>query len=769
MGRRTPVRVVGNLPFAVTSFVGRQREIREVRALLATARLVMLTGVGGAGKTRLAVEVASMSGRVFPDGVWLVDLAGVRDAEMVALEVVTSLGIVDLSNRTVEDHLIDRLDDLRALLVLDNCERVVDACGALCDHLLRSCAELCILATSRVSLGAAGEHVYPVLPLSMPIADSPVTPAALAAYDAPTLLVERARAVRPDFILTDRDIPAAVRVCRRLDGIPLAIELAAARLRSMSLSAVLERLEDRFALLAVTTTAVVPRQRTLRALIDWSYELCTSAERLLWARLSVFAGGCTLDAAESVCAGPDLPSGGILDLIDHLVSESILALTSTDGAPQYRMLETIREYGWHRLTEADEPDPLRKRHCDYYLALAERSAELWNGPHQADGLAELRAEHDNLQAALDWASSTPAATEDALRLVIALRYHWCCDWFLADGRRWTDRVLDSADQNSPERIQALWVAAWVRVLQGDHDAAHRALDECEIRATAQGDSHAMGWVHSLRGTLAASRGDLAAAISLFERVVTDFSADEDLARLTLFQLAMRQADTGDPEAGATARRGIDLADQCGERWSKSLALLALGYHHFAHGEYGKAAAATCDALEIQSGFNDHLGTALMMELLAWTTTARGEHRRAARLLGAGASLWRRIGTSFEAFGPYVSNLHMDCERVVAASLPEAVLHAEREHGQSLDRHRAIDYALDRCQRPSAHTDRDDTVLTAREQQVAEFVSQGLSNRQIAEQLVVSPRTVDHHVENILGKLGFSSRAQVAAWTATHRH
>ncbi|MGK8503213.1 ATP-binding protein [Nocardia asiatica] len=321
MSRRKPARVVGNLPFPITSFVGRQREIRSVRELLANARLVTLTGVGGVGKTRLATEVAAASGQSFPDGTWLVDLADVGDADLLARAVMTSLGVVDLSNRGAGEQLVDHLADLDALLVLDNCEHLVQACGSLCDRLLRSCARLRILTTSREALGIMGEHVYPVLPLSMPTPDAPVTPTALTAFEAPMLLLERARAVRPGLTKAECDMDAVIRVCDRLDGIPLAIELAASRLRSLSLQALLERLEDRFAVLAVDARATVPRQRTLRALIDWSYGLCRPDERLLWARLSVFAGGFSLAAAEGACSGPDLPPERILDLIDHLVAQ----------------------------------------------------------------------------------------------------------------------------------------------------------------------------------------------------------------------------------------------------------------------------------------------------------------------------------------------------------------------------------------------------------------------------------------------------------------
>ncbi|MFI6776058.1 ATP-binding protein [Nocardia sp. NPDC050412] len=769
MGRSRPTRVVGNLPFAVTSFVGRQREIREVRELLATARLVTLTGVGGVGKTRLASEVAAISGRSFPDGVWLVDLSAVGDPDLVARTVLTSLAIVDVSNRTIEEQLVEHLADLQALIVLDNCEHLVDACSALCNLLLRSCAGLRIMTTSRELLGVAGEHVYTVPTLSMPSPYDPVTLGALAAYDAPAMLVERARAVRPDLTLTERDADVVARVCERLDGIPLAIELAAARLRSLSLSAVLDRLEDRFVLLAGSIRAAVPRQRTLRALIDWSYELCLPTEQLLWARLSVFSGGFTLAAAEGVCAGPDLPRERILDLIDHLVAQSILAPVPTDGPPRYRMLETIREYGWQRLTERDATDSVCKRHCDHYLTLAERIAGAWNGPGQAAGLAELRTEFDNLQAALDWATSTPTAAREALALVTALRYHWCADGFLGEGRRWTDRALRVADDVCPERVSALWVAGWVRLLLGDTEAATEALDECAAGAAAMGDRHSLGWVSCLRGTAEAFPGRLAPAIAAFEKTVADYSDDDDVVCMTLFQLAMAQAHAGDRSAGATARRGIELADQQDERWTKSYSLWALGHDQYVRGDYGTAVESTRAALEIQREFNDHVGAALMMELLAWIAAARGEYRHAARLMGAVGSVWRRIGTSITAFGPQLGAQHSACERTLTQSLRQAEQRAETARGAALDHAQAIGYALDPNQTAQEPDEQQNTELTTRERQVAEFVAQGLSNRQIAERLVLSPRTIDRHLENILCKLGYSSRAQIAAWTArAHR-
>jgi predicted ATPase/DNA-binding CsgD family transcriptional regulator len=753
------------MPFAITSFVGRERDIREVRRLLVAARLVTLTGVGGVGKTRLATEVAAAAGQSFPDGVWLVDLAPVGDADLVAQAVMTSLRINDISNRSAEQQVVDHLVGLHALLVMDNCEHLVQRCGALCEHLLRSCAELRILATSRESLGIVGEHVYPVPPLSMPTSGTAITLTALAAFEAPTLLLERARAVRPEITVTDGDTEVVTRVCHRLDGIPLAIELAASRLRSLTMTGLLERLDDRFTLLNLDARATAPRQQTLRALIDWSYGLSRPAEQLLWARLSVFAGGFTLDAAEGVCSGPDLPREQILDLIDHLITQSILVLILGDGPPRYRMLETIREYGWHRLTELGETGTLRKRHCDYYLALADRSVEAWDTSGQAASLAELRAEHDNFQTALDWATSEPTAAHEALVLVATLRNHWCADKFLADGRRWTERALRRTATDNPDRIPALWVLGWIMLLQGDHDHAEQVLEECITCATAADDYDSIARARSLRGTAAIFRGRLAESIAIFESVLTDFPDDDDLARLILFQLAMSQAHAGDDRASETARRGVALADKVGEQWTKSLALWALGFDQYLHGRHDEAITSICAALEIHAvWFDDHVATALMFELVAWIAAARGEDRRAARLLGAVGSEWRRIGTSITAFGPDLGKAHDTCERITAAALPEAVLRSERARGERLDHEQMIAYVLDHHKKAAEPAKRDDTVLTAREQQVAELVAEGLSNRQIAKLLVVSPRTVDRHLENILGKLGFSSRAQIAAWT-----
>jgi non-specific serine/threonine protein kinase len=429
---------VGNLPVDMTSFVGRRHEVAEVKRLLTASRLVTLTGVGGVGKTRLALRVANEVQRAFPDGVWLVELAALGDPGLVAQTVASALDIRDLSTRRPVTVLTDHLADTQLLLVLDNCEHLLDACAAVADALLRACPGLRILTTSRQALSIAGEHIFTVPPLSVPDANVPSPAEALAHYEAVTLLIERAAAIAPGFSVTQENHVAVARLCAQLDGIPLAIELAAARLRSLSVDQVAERLESRYRLLTGGSRAAPPRHQTLRALIDWSYELCSEQEKRLWARMSVFAGGFDLMAAESICAGEELNADAILEVVDHLVAKSVLFSEMQDGRVRYRLLETIRQYGRERLTESGQEAGLRLRHRDFYLRLAQQSVSEWCGPGQEAWLARLRIEHDNLRAALDFCMTDPAETQAGLDLASALRFHWiAAASSVRDGAGWT--------------------------------------------------------------------------------------------------------------------------------------------------------------------------------------------------------------------------------------------------------------------------------------------------------------------------------------------
>ncbi|MGW0838785.1 ATP-binding protein [Streptomyces sp. NPDC002787] len=738
---------VGNLPAPLTTFVGRRRDLVEIRRRLRTTRLLTLTGLGGVGKTRLALEVAAASATDFADGVWLVDLAPVRDPSLAANATATALGVPDLGARPITDQLAGYLSHRGPLIVLDNCEHLVDACAELAQALLAASPGLCILATSRRTLGIFGEHVFTVAPL--------------APDDAVELLRDRTSAVRPGFQVTDDNRAQVLRLCEDLDGLPLAIELAASRLRTLTVEQAVNRLKDRFRLLATGSRTARPRQRTLRALIDWSHELCTPAERLLWSRLSVFADDFCLDAAEAVCAGDGIGREDVLDLLDQLVVQSVVLPTQREGLPRYRLLETVRQYGRERLAESGQEQRMLRRHRDFYLALAEHVADGWYGPGQRESLLRLRAEHANLRMALE-CGGDPQAT---LALAAALRFHWGEGGFLGEGRRWLDRALADAPEPTPARARALWVVAWVAVLQRDHAAAGRWLDEADELGERLDDPVVCAHVKSLRGTSAMFCGRMEEAMSLFEAAVAAHTETGEEIGLVyaLLQLGTAQSHIGDPHATENCRRAVVAAEAQGERLVRAHALWTLGYDAWIHRDLTEAAALIRTALENEHGFNDYVRVALMLEQLAWITAARGGHEEAARLLGAARVLWRDIDTPISVFGPHMVEQHARCEEDVVRALGPAAYEKALAGGGS---HRGPDEAIAtalRTELEPATTDPAPSPLTPREREVAALVAKGMSNRQIASALKRSPRTVDGHVENILAKLGFSCRARIASW------
>ncbi|MEU1476684.1 LuxR C-terminal-related transcriptional regulator [Streptomyces sp. NPDC005760] len=745
----------GNLPVAFTSFVGRRHLLAEIRRVLGPARLLTLTGMGGVGKTRLAIEAAAASRKAFADGVWLVDLAPVREPLSVADAAAAALGVPELGARPALDQLAGYLAGRRALIVLDNCEHLIDACAELAQALLSAAPEVRILATSRQTLGIAGEHVLVVPPLSVP-------------EEAVELLRDRATAVRPEFRITDLNRAGASRLCADLDGLPLAIELAASRLRTLTVEQAVDRLEDRFTLLTSGSRTARPRQRTLRALVDWSYELCGPAERLLWNRLSVFVGGFALDAVESVCVGEGIAPHEVVDLLDRLVGQSIVLATEQEGLPRYRMLETIRRYGRLRLAESDEEQRLLTKHRDFFLALAERTAVTWYGPGQQQTLARLRAEHNDLLAALDHDGDPQAE----LALAAALRYHWCADRFLGEGRRRLEHALASSPEPTSARARALWAAAWVALVQGDPAAADGWLTEAGELGDRLDDPAVRANVLGFRGTLALFRGHLEEAVPLFEGAVAAHTAlgEEATTVFWLFQLARTQAHLGDPRAAETATRAVAVSRAHGEGLSRSYALWALGLDALVRGDLAAAMALTRAGLEIQRDFNDYVGAALLLELHAWISAAGDDHERAGRLLGAVRTLWRDTGTGLSVFGPDLTEHHARCEEAVAGALgPAAYERALAEGGRHDRPGRGIAFALAGDTEPATPaTATARSPLTQRERQVASLVAKGMTNRQIAATLVLSPRTIGGHVDHILAKLGYGRRAQIATWWAENQ-
>ncbi len=775
----------GALPVAVTRFVGRRREVAEVRELLAQSRLVTLTGVGGVGKTRLAVEVAGQVRRAFPDGVWLVDLAVLQDGSRIADAVANVLAVADRTNRPslakVEDHLRKR----QALVLLDNCEHVAADCTRFVDRLLRHSTGLRVLATSRHTLGADGEHLFAVPPLGVPDPWAPQRATVIGQFDAVQLLVDRVSAIRPGFGVSDENAEAVARLCTQLDGLPLAIELAATRLRTLSVQQLVDRLTGRFALLTGGSTAAQPRQQTLRALVDWSHALCAPAQRLLWARLSVFNGSFDLAAAERVCSddGP-LPVADVFDLLDHLVAQSVV-LTDVDqgsGAIRFRLLETIRQYGRERLVGLGEVVTLSRRHRDHYLASVERTAERWCGPQQAQDLARLHADLGNLRAALEASiAAEPPDVAAALRLVTALRNLWYAGDLLSEGRRWLDRALDLSAEPGQERPRALWVAAWVCLLQGDEAAAGRRLDECEQLGGELGDGRAVAHATSLRATAALFAGELERAAELFELAERELTRSQDVEGLLwcLFQLAITRAHQGrdGEEVAAICHRSLRISERHGERLCRSYTLWVLGFTSWLHGDGAAAERQVAEGLAIQAGFSDAVGAALIIETLAWIAASRDQLPLAASRLAAARTAWEAAGTSLAAFGPPLQVHHDACLARVERGSAQPTRSSAGPSGPTGPLDRIIVSVLADCdtggERRPARTAASPRAtgtdpLTARELAVAELVTRGMSNRAIAAALVISPRTVDGHLERILAKLGFHSRTQVAGWLAARQ-
>lgn len=754
---------------AVTSFVGRRRELTDAKARMVESRLVTLTGPGGVGKTRMAVELAERAQKTFSDGVYLVGLDSLESSDRVASLVADALQIPDQSNRQALDRVIDFVADKEILLVLDNCEHVLQAAAVLVDALLAAAPTCRVLATSREPLGLTGEHVCVVPPLSTPpLAGSGggvAAPGNIEDFEAVTMLIDRARHIVPDFAVSPDNRETIAQVCARLDGIPLAIELAATRLRTLSPAQLLERLDQRFQLLNRGDRARLPRQQTLESLIDWSFELCSPAEQLLWRRLSIFPGTFDLAAAEAICGFDDLAAGEIFDLLDQLVAKSIV-LTEREGEQvRYRMLMTIREYGARLLTDDAELVALRRNHRDLYLHRVVTRAEQWCGPGQAKALADTRSERPNLMVAMDWSLSTPGEHDAAARMGAKLRYHWVSGSHLSNGRQTLERILAEGKLSPVERGNASWAISWVCLIQGDHDAAAGHLQVAdriagELRDWGMKASH-QHW----KGLHQLFIGQLPAAIELYRDAVAAFERDDRAGEqlLAMFQQVMAMAFNGEAEAGlAVAQEAAEIAQRHGERWNLSFVRWISGVCHWHLGDFAAAKNSALKALEIQQDFHDVLCIAHSIEVLSWVAVSTGEYARGWELAIAADSVWRGMGTSLRAFGPHIAGTSADSTDTCRAKLglPADAVPARTE---ILSVAEAMAVARGTAPQRQKIDRGEGNPLTNREMEVAELVAQGLTNRQIAEKFVLSRRTVDGHVERIFTKLDFTSRAQLGAW------
>lgn len=763
-------RHTGRLPAEVTSFVGRRHEAAEVKRLLSVSRLVTLTGVGGVGKTRLALRVAEDARRAFPDGVWLVELAALADPGLLAQSIGEALELRDHSSRPAVEALVEHLRDKQALILLDNCEQLIDACALLIGRLLREAPGLRVLATSRQALGTAGEQTLAVPTLALPDATGPrLSTAALAQCDAVRLFVERAGAILPGFAVTETNRDAVERVCRRLDGIPLGIELAAVRLRALSVQQLLDRLDDRFQLLTTGARAVLPRHRTLRALVDWSYDLCTEKEQLLWARVSVFAGSLDLEAAEAVCGGDGIRREEVLDLVAGLVDKSVLIREEHAEAVRYRMLDTLRYYGRERLAAAGE-EPLRLcHHRDYYQRLAATArAELF-GPTQVSWFARLQREHANLRAALEYSFTEPGQAATGLGIATDLLYHWITSYYLAEGRGWLDQGLALCTEPTETRARALWTDSWLAIIQTDIEAAAAMLEECRALGVRLGRDAVLGYVALYSGMIAMCRDAPESAIGLYEEAAVRHRAADDPVglALALIRLSLAHSFLGDsPRAIAMGEESLAVCDAYGEGWHRAYATMALGVEVWRQGDHERAAALERESLTFNRSLDDPLGVGVNLEVLAWISASQTAYQRAARLLGALRNIWQSIGAPLSGYG-HLIRYHDACAAGTQRALGKQAFQAAVKEGTRLSYDEALTYALlDRLPtRALAAEAEQASPLTPRETEIARLVAQGLSNKEIAAALVIAQRTAEGHIERILSKLGFNSRAQVAVWVA----
>ena len=639
--------LTNNLPsLQLTSFIGRTREMAEIKALFSTARLVTLMGPGGTGKTRLALQVAADLLEQFPNGIWLAELAPLADPALVPQTVATVFGVREQPGRALLDSLVDYLRARELLLVLDNCEHLVEASAHLAHNLLRGCPKLRILATSREALSTAGEVPYRVPPLARPDPRRVVALEGLTQFDAARLFMERAVLNNPAFVVTDTNAPAVAQVCHRLDGIPLAIELAAARVKVLSVEQIAQRLDDRFRLLTGGRRTGLAHQQTLRATVDWSYDLLSEAEQLLFRRLSVFAGGFTLEAAEAVCAGEGIGEFDVLDLVARLVDKSLALTEELHGDIRYRLLETIRHYSRERLQESGEANLVRRRHLDWYLALAERAEPELRGPEQITWLDRLEIDHDDLRAALEWSKMEDASGEMGVRLAGALYRFWGLRGYLSEGRNWLDAVLAISNGGPRPRIKALHGAGVLAYYQGAYDQATMLCEEALVLSKGLGDERAIAATLTILGNVARNRGEYARAAQLYEEsliLCLDVGDRWGLANtMTHFGNVVRSQGNY-ARAKRMLEESLALWREVGDKWGLGTCLAHLGVVMGNQGDYDRASALHEESLALRRELGDHVSVGSSLMSLGTVALNRGEYERARELFEESLALCRELG------------------------------------------------------------------------------------------------------------------------------
>jgi predicted ATPase/DNA-binding CsgD family transcriptional regulator len=755
-----------NLPLQLTSFIGREREMAQIGELLDANRLLTLTGPGGSGKTRLALAVASEAAHSFEDGVWLVELASLSDPDLVGQAVASVLGVRETPGTPLVDSLRGYLKPRHTLLVLDNCEHLVNACAFLAETLLRSCPEVRILVTGREPLGVAGEVQVAVPPLSLPDPRRLFDAGGLAQYEAVALFLERARAMRPGFEITDRNALTVARICYRLDGIPLAIELAAARTRVLALEQISERLEEGLAVLGEGRRGAEPRQQTLRATMDWSHDLLSEDEKTLFRRLSVFAGGFILEGAEAVCDGED-----VLDPLSGLVDKSLLVVEAgEESALRYRMLEPVRQYGQERLEENGEAERAGERHARYFLALAEE-AEPGLAEARREAWMRLRTELDNIRAALGFTLESGRA-ELGLRLAGTLERFWWAGWHLGEGRTWLERGLAGRDELSrPVRARALSEAGRIALWQDDLGPAVALFEEALGLFEELGDEHGTAASLANLGHAVLHQDDSGRLEALYERAETlqeEFTDRWALAELLLFLGMVDLHEGAHGRATGLLEESMSAFRQIGDEGRVATCATYVWMAALERGDYGRATSLLEEDLRLSWRRGIRLQTYDGLQGLAVVAALRERPERAVRLWGAAETLREEVGVSLALW----AHMPTDFEGRLAAIRSQVGAETFEQawaEGRSMTLDHAVEYALEKEREPS-HVPESPSYpagLSAREVEVLRLAASGLTNAEIARDLFISPRTVNAHMGSVYHKIGSSTRAEAARFALEH--
>ena len=774
----------GNIPLQLTSFVGRKLEIDDVKRLLSTTRLLTLIGAGGSGKTRLAMQVSSELQDDYPDGAWFVELAALDDPSLIPQSVASVLFIREQPRSTPLSQVTDYLVSRKLLLVLDNCEHLVRDCALFADALLRACPDLTIFATSRQPLGLDYEHTWLVPPLSTPAPDDVHLHESAIEYEAVQLFIERARQKQSDFKLTTDNSAYIAQLCSRLDGLPLAIELAAARVNALSVGQILDKMEQPFRLLKSKSPTTPPRQQTLQAAIDWSYQLLIPGEQLLFRLLGIFAGSFSLEAAVAVCGG-EIDEYEAIDLVASLVDKSLLAVDEQGAETRYRMLETIRRYARDQLILSREMPRVQIRFFEWYMHLAERAEPELQSSSQLLWLDRLESELDNIRAAIRSASDLDDVIT-AGRTTAALWWFWCLRGYIREGRGWYDRILGLSwgEEHRAVRAKLLTSAGIVATIAGDMPSARAYLEESISLQDSHTETRIAGYSKGNLGFVLYLLGDPVGKPLMEENLIEMRTiGDQWAVAMGLNSAAEIELMEGNGKATQMlAEEGLQAARQSGDRLLIAESLRILGRVSFEERDHERAAHLYAESLKLAWTLGGTISSALGLVALASLASNQMQPIRAARLFGAAQALLDARGATFQPQDQQEIDRQMEIAR---KQLNAAAWETAWAEGREMQVERLVEYALGRGENnlPERMPVMDERVitdtaaassspnlpdgLTEREVEVLRLVTSGQTVHQVAEQLYLSAWTVQAHIRSIYGKIGVTSRSAATLYAVAH--